>query len=363
MRIVCTVTNDLSHDQRMIRICRTLTGAGHEVWLVGRNRPQAPPLPDQPFRQVRLPMRFSRGKLFYVEYNLRLLLFLLRHRADCINSVDLDTLLPGYLVSRLRRIPLVFDAHEYFSETPEVVRRPLVRKVWEGLARLILPRVRNAYTVGPALARLFGERYGTRFAVIRNLPVQKIPSEEKNLQEKKVILYQGMLNEGRGLECAIRAMVHLPELELWLAGKGDVEQLLRGLTAEYGLQDRVRFLGFVSPAALPALTARAWLGLNLLENRGLSYYYSLANKAFDYIQAGLPSIQMDFPEYSALQREYGCFVLLSQLDEKTLAFAIRDLVVRPEAYEQLAQNCRQAAAQLHWAPEAERLLAIYRRLK
>jgi glycosyltransferase involved in cell wall biosynthesis len=171
-----------------------------------------------------------------------------------------------------------------------------------------------------------------------------------------------MLNEGRGLEVALAALALLPaHFTLWLAGKGDLTARLTTQVAELGLQGRVRFWGFVPPAELPDLTAQAWLGLNLLESRSLSYYYSLANKAFDYMQAGLPAIHMDFPEYRALQEEWQCFQLLTTLEPQTLATRIESLAEEPATYERLVQQNKAAAARLHWAGEAERLRDYYMR--
>ncbi|MCB0639283.1 MAG: glycosyltransferase, partial [Lewinella sp.] len=321
----------------------------------------SPALPDWPFRVVRLRCWFEKGKLFYLEYNLRLLFFLLGHRADLLNAVDLDTLLPGYLASRWKQIPLVYDAHEYFTETPEVVRRPRVQRIWEWLADTILPRLQHAYTVGPGLARLMGARYGLPFSVIRNLPYRsELPANRPS--PEKIIFYQGVLNEGRGLETAIRAMEQLPGHQLWLAGEGDLSQSLRELVEMEALHDRVQFLGFIQPADLPALTRRAWLGLNLLENRGLSYYYSLANKAFDYLQAGVPAIHMAFPEYQALQQEFDCCLLLPDLEVDNLVTTIQALAADEQRYAHLQQQCRQAAAILNWESEKKKLLAFYRPL-
>jgi glycosyltransferase involved in cell wall biosynthesis len=377
MRIICTVTNDLSHDQRMIRICSSLQRAGYEVCLVGRQLPDSPALRPRTFRQYRLRCWFQRGKLFYLEYQLRLGYYLYRQPAAVINAVDLDTLLPAYLISRWRGIPCVYDAHEYFTETPEVARRPLVKRVWETLADWIIPQLTYCYTVGPGLAQLLSKRYGPAFAVIRNLPQRKpiLPKPTaqagKRAQESssvehagsRVILYQGMLNEGRGLEIAIAAMASLPEeFVLWLVGKGDLMAELQAQVLRLGLQERVRFWGFVPPEELPGFTEQAWLGLNLLENRSLSYYYSLANKAFDYIQAGLPAVHMDFPEYRALQKEWHCLQLLPQLNADALATLIKTLATNPTLYQQLVQGNRQAATQLHWAREEALLCDFYMRL-
>lgn len=361
-KIICTVTNDLSQDQRMIRICSSLQAAGHQVRLVGRERPSSLPLINPAFAQERLSCWFEAGKFFYLEYNLRLLLYLWRNQADVINAVDLDTLLPAYLISRLRRRTIcIYDAHEYFTEVPEVTRRPLIRRIWSVLADWIIPQLEYAYTVGPALAKIFTERYGTPFSVVRNVPMRKEPSD-RGRTGPRTILYQGMLNEGRGLETAVLAMKLLPpDFQLLLVGSGDVEGQLKDLVRTEQLSERVRFTGFIPPHQLAVYTNGAWLGLNLLENTGLSYYYSLANKAFDYIQAGLPSVQMDFPEYRALQDSHGCFLLLPELDPAQLAAQIQQLAGDEDAYQQLVQQNRLAAQELNWENEEGVLLAIYER--
>jgi len=361
--IICTVTNDLSQDQRMIRICSSLQAAGYQVTLVGRQLPHSLPLVAQPFQQHRLRCRFHAGKLFYLEYNLRLLYYLYRQQATIINAVDLDTLLPAYLMSRLRGAVCVYDAHEYFTEVPEVIRRPRVQRLWSALADWIIPSLQHAYTVAPALAELMSERYGTPFAVVRNVPYRQTAPAERIVSPEKIIFYQGVLNEGRGLEAAILAIQQLPPTcILHIAGTGDLETKLHQLVQDHQLQDRVRFLGFVPPAQLPALTEKAWLGLNLLENTGLSYYYSLANKTFDYIQAGVPALHMDFPEYRALHDQYDTFELLADLEVDTIASAIQALINNPDRYLELQQNNLQSAKFLTWEEEEKELLAIYKNL-
>jgi glycosyltransferase involved in cell wall biosynthesis len=359
-RIICTVTNDLTYDQRMIRISSSLARAGYVVLLTGRQRRASQPLREAVFQQKRLHCYFEKGKLFYLEYNLRLLFFLLFQPFDIVCAVDLDTLLPAYLASRLKGKICVYDAHEYFTETPEVERRPLIKRSWEGLARFALPRLRYAYTVGPALARIFEERYGTPFAVIRNMPARQPLTAAAAPSGPRIILYQGALNEGRGLEYAIEAMQQIEGAELWLAGEGDLSAALREQARQLELKEKVRFLGFLPPHELQHLTPYAHIGLNLLENRGLSYYYSLANKAFDYVQAGKPSIQMAFPEYAALNTQYEAFLLLEELSIPTIVAAIRRLLDDTEYYNKLRSNCLRAREEWTWEQEEERLLGFYR---
>lgn len=359
MKLVFSVTNDLRYDQRMQRICSALSEAGHEVTLVGRLRRHSPTLPKQPYRQVRLNCFFEKGKLFYLEYNLRLFLWLLWRRFDIYTGIDLDTILPNLLVAKMKGKKCYYDAHEYFSEVPEVINRPVTKAIWEGVARLCIPRVDCAYTVGPALAQIFQERYGKTFEVVRNVPVQSSASLVAQSSTLPIILYQGVLNEGRGLEIAIAAMQKIAGAELWLAGEGDLSQQLQRLALDLQVEDKVRFLGYLAPEDLRSITQQASIGLNLLENRGLSYYYSLANKAFDYVQAGVPSIQMNFPEYLALQQEHRVFYLINRLEVEVLVQAVEQLLGDSELYLDLQENCGVAAAEWCWEKEKKYLLAMY----
>lgn len=367
MKIILTVTNDLSYDQRMMRICESLSAAGYKVELVGRLRKTSLSLPEKPYHQTRLNCRFEKGKLFYLEYNLRLLFYLLFQRFDALCAIDLDTILPCLWASQWHRKPCVYDAHEYFTEVPEVVRRPRIRKVWEHVANYAVPRMKLCYTVGDGLAEQLSERYKVPFHSIRNMPVRNAgaidsPTELRFGVGEKIILYQGALNEGRGLEVAIEAMQGVEGAVLWLVGEGDLSDALRMQVARLGLSQKVHFLGYVPPSDLPAITAKAWIGLNLLENRGLSYYYSLANKAFDYIQAGLPSVQMDFPEYHRLNEEWQVFEVIAELEVQLLQQALRKLLEDSAHCQKLHENCLKAAPNLTWEKESEKLLALYKAL-
>lgn len=366
-RIILTVTNDLSYDQRMQRICTSLANAGYEVQLTGRRLPKSKPLHNFPFQQKRLFCYFKKGKLFYIEYNIRLFFYLLFARMDAVCAIDLDTILPAFLVSKIRRKPLVYDAHEYFTEVPEVVDRPRIKRIWERIAQLTIPRTKYAYTVCDSLAEIFEQRYGTTFEIIRNTPRKRqtvddkrwTENDEQNTKNTPIILYQGALNEGRGVAEAIEAMQTIDDAELWLAGEGDLSQELRQLTKKLEVTGRVKFLGYVQPADLHKLTPKATVGLNLLENRSLNYYYSLSNKFLDYIQAGVPSVNMNFPEVQKIVEQYEVALMIDKLETPLVVEAIQRLLDDKKLYNTLKSACEKAAEVYVWEEEEKKLIAFY----
>jgi len=369
-RIIFTVSNDLRYDQRMLRICTTLSAAGYELALVGRHLPSSIPLQPQPYKQIRLKhLFFTAGKLFYIEYNLRLLFFLLFQRFDAICSIDLDTSIPGILVSKIKNKPHLFDAHELFTHTPEVERRKFIQKIWESVQKFTFKHTNAAFTVGPAIAQYFEEKYNKPLAVVRNMPIKSGATNPNNplspawqskidaLQGQRFILYQGALNEARGLESMIHAMTEIPAI-LVIAGEGDLSQTLRNLTQSLNLEHKVIFLGMVTPNELPQLTKQAYIGYNVSQNAGLSYYLSLNNKFFDYTKAHLPSLINPFPEYLALMKEFKVG-LATEPDIEDIVNQAKQLFTNQLLYDEIKSNCKLASEKWTWENETPTLINIF----
>ena len=169
-QIYFTVTNDLTYDQRMQRICTSLSQAGFKVTLIGRKLKQSVSLQDRNYLQKRIYCFFTKGPLFYAEYNIRLFLYLLPRKADCICAIDLDTILPCYYLSRIKKCKRVYDAHELFSEMKEVVTRPRVYKFWKAIERKYVPQFKYGYTVNEYIRNIFRTEYRLDYLVVRNVP-------------------------------------------------------------------------------------------------------------------------------------------------------------------------------------------------
>lgn len=359
-KILFTVTNDLGYDQRMIRICSSLASAGYPVTLVGVKRPGSPPLSSVSYRQRRLPCFFQQGFAFYAEFNIRLFLFLLFQKADIFCCIDLDTMLPVWLVGKIRGKTLVYDAHEYFSQQKEVVSRPRVYRIWHWIERRFVPRFRHGYTVSQGIADAFKEKYSVSYALIRNLPLLKqVPDPDTTRQ--KIILYQGAVNEARGLEYLVPAMKQV-DARLDIYGDGNFMEQTKKLIAQNNLGNKVFLQGKKLPEELDALTRQAYIGLNLVENTGLNQYYSLANKFFDYIHNGLPQISMNYPEYKRINEQFEVALLIDTLDVDTIAAAINRLLHDGPLHQRLAENCFHARETLNWQAEEKKLLAFYNQL-
>jgi len=359
-RIVFTVTNDLTYDQRMNRICSTLQAAGYDITLIGFMKKRSVKLEQKPYKQIRLNLFFVKGKLFYLEYNFRLFWYLLFKKYDIYTGIDLDTLLPVFFNAKLKGKPCVYDAHEYFTELPEIVARPLIKKMWIKLERFLLPKIKYNYTVGNAIAEELTKKYKTTFEVIRNVPV--LSEHVAEVGVGNYILYQGALNIGRGLEALMEGMAYV-NADLYIAGEGDLSAELRAFAAELPHKEKIRFLGYVRPADLKKYTNEAKIGINLVEHLGLSYFYSLSNKFFDYIHAGKPQVTMNFPEYKKLNDQYDVAVLIDEPEKKLIASAINKLLTDVKLYVELEHNTIEAKKDLNWQKESVKLTQFYKQIE
>ena len=343
----------------MQRICGSLADAGYDVLLLGRKLTTSLPLPGKNYKQRRLNCWFSKGKLFYAEFNIRLFFYLLFKRSDCICAIDLDTILPCFYISKIKGIKRVYDAHEYFSQLDEVISRPDIYRIWHRIERNLIPRFKNGYTVCDSLAEEFKKNYDANYQVIRNIPL--LSPMNKPVKLPNVILYQGAVNKGRGLDKLALAMKGV-NAQLWVCGNGNFFEELKSVVQTSDLSDKIIFYGMLEPETLKRKTAESYVAINPFEKTGLNQYLSLSNKFFDYIHAGIPQVTMNYPEYRRINDEYKVAELIDDLDPETIANAMNRLLKNQEHYLQLEQNCLKARQELNWQKEKSKLLSFYQEL-
>ncbi len=297
--------------------------------------------------------------MFYAEYNLRLFFFLLTKNFDAVCAIDLDTILPCLFVSRLQKIPRVYDAHEYFTEMKEVRTRPGVQKFWLAVERFCLPRFDHGYTVSEGLAIEFEKQYQRHYLVIRNLPVLK--PLDVTIKKEKFILFQGAVNEARGFEYLVPAMKEIP-YTLVICGDGNYMTQLKKLIKEHKVEDKVILKGMMLPEDMWPIAQKAAIGLGLAEKEGINQYHALPNKFTDYMHAGLPQIAMDFPEYRKINDQYRIALLLDKLSVEIVVKAIIALMNDENLRHDFHENALKAREVYCWQKEELKLVDFYKKL-
>jgi len=351
-------------DQRIHKSAMTLLKAGWDPELVGRRIKYSEPV-KRDYRTKRFRLLFNKGPFFYACYNIRLFCYLIVVRADLFLANDLDTLPAVWMASKLRRIPYVFDSHEYFTEVPELVNRRVVQKIWKGIEGLLLPGTRFMITVNKEIAKLFEQEYNVKAQVLMNVPCKlRGDSQEplgqipKSFEGKILILYQGAVNEGRGLEEIIDAMPKIPGHALLIIGGGDIFDKLQKRVTLMDLKSRVHFTGRLPMEELSWYTQQAIIGISLEQDRGLNYRLALPNKLFDYMHAGLPVLVSDLPVMGGIVKEINFGMVTNKFDPESLSAKILDMTTDKERYGAWKDSALKGSDKFTWESQESVLIGV-----
>ena len=359
-RIIVSVTNDLTTDQRVDKVCNTLSKMGFKVLLIGRKFKNSEKL-NRNYNTFRFKLLFNKGFLFYAEYNLRLFFKLFFIKKEILLSNDLDTLLPNYLISKIFKTKLVYDSHELFTEVPELINRPFVQNFWLTIEKNILPNIKNCYTVNSEIAKIYSIKYNIPVKVIRNLApkyhkkVHLEPFAEKIKGTKKMLILQGAgINVDRGAEEAVEAMQHLENCVLYIIGSGDVIGILKNKIKTLNLEEKVFILPKMPYLELMKYTQIADLGLSLDKNTNLNYEFSLPNKIFDYIQAGTPLLVSNRKIIKEIVECNNIGKVIETHNPKEIATCISSIFKNEEQYNKWCQNLIKTADIYNWENEIKK---------
>ncbi|MBB3192204.1 glycosyltransferase family 4 protein [Halomonas cerina] len=290
-----------------------------------------------------------------------------RARPDIVHAHDVNMLPTAWLAARLARAALVYDAHE-ISTDREGYRSFRGAVGW--IEKQLVPRVAGMITTTDARAKFFARAYGvSRPLVLQNRPrLVKVEGanrirEELGLSEPwPIVLYQGGLQPGRGLERLAKAAAKVPEAYFVFIGGGSQADELQLLVKASGLGGRVRFIDTVALDELPFYTASADIGVQPIENTCLNHFTTDSNKLFEYVIAGLPVVATRLPEIRKVVQHHDLGLLVPPGDTEALADAIRTLVQAPDLCRRYQANAEKAAQSLNWETQEASLLELYHRV-
>lgn len=364
-----SVINDLVTDNRVNKSCMALIECGYDVTLVGRKLSNSLPIPNWTFKTIRLKMIFKKGPLFYFFFNLRLFFVGLINKTDLFYANDLDTLAPMFLLSKLKKKPLIYDSHELFCEVPELKSSRIKKSIWQKLEGYIIPKLKTCITVNVSIAKIYEAKYNVPFYIIRNISdfdQTFIPKSRVQLrlpEDKKIILLQGAgINVDRGAEELIDAMEFVQNAVLYIIGSGDVWGYLKQkVSFNKSIQNKVVLINKLPKSELINYTFNADIGLSIDKNTNLNYLYSLPNKIFDYIQAEIPILASRLPEIENIILQYKIGDFIDDHNPKTIANKLNEML-----YSQQLSSYKKylaiAKKEISWKSEKEKLLTIIKNI-
>ncbi len=375
------VMNDMSFDQRVHREASALGEAGHEVVVFCLEGPEMPAEESRPHYVVRRVAKLTTatwrdpvGKVSQArERTAALAQAVVGFTPAVVHAHDTDTLPAAVRAAKDAGAKLVYDAHELFPDQfagEGVGSVAAVRWWWRSVERRLIPKADAVVTVSPGLARMLSERFRVEATVVRNTPVLMPLLESTRLRDElgvaediAIVLYQGLLLPERGLGPLVEAMAEVPDAVLAIQGTGSEESAMREKMVARGLEDRVRFMGWVAPADSHEYACGADIGVVIYEATTLNNRLAGPNKLFVYLMAGLPVAARDFPGPRDVVIGESVGDVFADATGPSIAATLNRMLADRGALAAMGARAREVAESTYnWDAEKVALVELYARL-
>lgn len=220
------------------------------------------------------------------------------HHVNALGIVRLKSVLKG--------CHFIYDAHELETETQSSVGRLKVFR--QKLEKRFMPLVDHTFVVTPSIENWYREKYQIeRITTVMNTPLKHGNLINEDIFRRRfkidkndtIFIYNGSLFDGRGIRILLEVFEQIPNKSSHIVfmGEGELKGLILGFEKR---TNNIHFHEAVEPSKVIEYTASADVGISLIENVCLSYYYCLPNKIFEYTMAEIPLIvsnMMDMSNY------------------------------------------------------------------
>lgn len=286
---------------------------------------------------------------------------------DVIHCNDLDALPLGFLLKKIfnKSIKIVYDAHE-FEINQKPFQSKISIKVLYYIEKFLIQYVDQIFTVSKSIAQEYSRMYGIKPVILFNSPklreVKKSDIFRQKFSIKKdsvIVLYQGGLSRGRGLELLIEAFKKRDDrVVIVFMGYGELESLIKGVSEKY---NNIFFHPAVPPDVLLDYTAAATVAaVSYIYDSCLNYYYCMPNKFFEYTMVGLPVIVSNLKDLAQVVSDNGLGVIVDENTSESINLAIDKLLLMD--FDQIKQNALKFSKEYSWERQERKLIESYDKL-
>ncbi len=378
MKVCMILMSDFTHDARVTKEAKTLADAGHKVKvyaLKSKNTLSTEKRDNFEIIRTEVKSRYilPKGQFFfflkYIEFLLQIIRQLYNQPFDIYHAHDLETLPIGFIISKLKNKPLIYDSHELYIDSVKTHR--LARPIWYQIEKFLATRTSITIMETQSRGKIFAERYNVAIPeVIMNCQYLDSFTRSDFLREllpipvkNKILIYQGKVEQNRGVDILLEVMDYVKNASLVIIGPGTYLDNLRKKVKQTDKQSQIFILDPVPWEELSKYTASADLGVFPLQNVCLNYYLSLSNKLFEYLSAGIPVVFSDFPEMRKIIVDNKVGTVINEKDPVAIADSINNILNNQKLYEEMSKNARRIVKEKYnWHIEGRKLLNFYDKL-
>ncbi|RIW31892.1 glycosyltransferase [Bacillus salacetis] len=322
------------------------------------------------FGAVGLAVLSSKGRVILIRLSiiLRMIKAGRSKKYDIYHANDLNTLPQAYISAKLRskKKKLVYDSHEV-----QTSRTGYNSPIYGMMEKFFIKRIDTMIVENDTRAKFNEELYGFYPNVVHNYPFRRENLTANKIdmhrllglkEDEKILLYQGGVQTGRGLENLIEAFPEFKEGTLVFIGDGKIKQKLQEMVSRRGLEDKIKFIPKVPLDELHRYTPNAYLGFQVLNNVCFNHYSASSNKLFEYMMSGVPSVACSFPEIRKVIEEEKVGVCVDSHDPEDIARGVNYLLDNPDVREEMSKHSIEAKDKYNWEEEKEIFLNIYKKI-
>lgn len=311
---------------------------------------------------IKLPFK---KKIPFINFYLKSIILSLKNKTDYILCPDIFSLPIAFLISFFSRVKYFYDSRELFSNLASLHKKKYKQLFWILVENISIKKCSGIITVNDSIARILNDKFKTKdINVIFNFPSLLLNKNAINIIDKipvdpsrKILLYQGGLQAGRGITILLEIIPFLEECFLLFLGMGNLKKIIKS----HSLYNKRIFLIENIPASeILRYTSNGYLGMSLIENLGKSYYLSLPNKIFEYCHAGVPVIASNFPEIRKFIEKYNIGEVVDPENYQNIIDKIKYLIENPNIYLNYKNNCLNARTILNWESQETKFIQIFR---
>ncbi|HEX2983612.1 MAG TPA: glycosyltransferase [Ignavibacteriales bacterium] len=364
-RVLILFLGNYYYDSRLLSLHKSLKESGYSVRIISFELDD-PDFINKDDGEVKIYKLLKRSSplYFYPAFYFLAFINLFRAKYDFVFAEEVYSLPIAGLIAKIKRAKLFYNSRELYGYIGALRNSKFKQRFWAYIERFFIKFADVVLTTGDMDSEFIRKEYNLKqdVAAIRNIPQYKTVSSPVDLHKKLgipesgiIILYQGIIVEGRGIDYIIEAIKNLPRIYFVVVGDGPQRSRYEQAALDKNVGERVKFAGRVSHSELLNYTAGADIGASLIENISISYYYALPNKLFEYIMAGLPVISSDLPQMKKIVEEYDTGYVLQMKSPDELKVVLEKLINSPEELTALKKNSLEAAKILNWENEYKKL--------
>lgn len=360
-KVIIAFLGNAKYDARCINMANSLFNNGFKVIIIDEEDPENENLGSNSFEVRHVKTLRKSGFIRYWNYHCKLQKIARQVKPDIFISADLFSL--AVCSNQNINCLKIYDSRELYSKLTSLVGKPIKQLFWSFFERKYYKNVNKVLVSAEKDREFLISRFGYKdIQLIFNFPnIQKKTSKinlchKFNISEKKkIFLYQGAIQIGRGIEEMISLLNYFEDCVACIVGDGEHKREIIKLSEKLKISNRVFYTGKISYNELISVSKQADIGFSLIQPLSDSYKQALPNKLFEYGLAGTPVIASDFPEMKYYINKYKLGIAVNPINEKEHLDAVNRLL----KWKHTAELITNVEDNLTWESQEHKFIQLF----